>query len=441
MSADKANGSGKTDSAGKKFLFVSYTAIAGDVAWQMKKEGNNVKFCVLDKECRDIYDGFVDKVENWKEHVEWADVIVFDDVEGFGAEAEKLRKQGKLVVGGTPYSDKLEDDKGFSQEEMKSAGISILPHWVFTDFDEAIKFVEKNPDRYVLKPSGKAQDEKELLFIGQDDDGKDLLEMLKRYKKTWAKVVKEFQLQKFASGVEVAVGAFFNGKEFIYPINVNFEHKRLFPGDTGPQTGEMGTLVYWSPPNKIFNDTLAKMEPKLREAGYVGYADINCIVTSKGIYPLEFTMRMGYPHISIALEGMLSPVGDFYHKLAAGEKPELKTKRGFQVGVVIAVPPFPYDDYKDFKKYSEGAIVLFKKEMSEGVHLGDVKLFEGDWVLAGTIGYALVVTGSGSTVEDARRLVYNRVNNILIPNMFYRTDIGSRCTEDIEKLMTWGYLY
>jgi phosphoribosylamine--glycine ligase len=429
----------------KNFLFVSKIALAGDLAWQVRKEGHKVKFSASDKDSKDIYDGFVDKADDWKEHVDWADVIVFDDVEGFGAEAEKLRKHGKLVVGGTAYTDRLEDDKGFGQEEMKAAGITTIPNWMFTDFDEAAKFIKKNPDRYVLKPSGSAQTEKELLFIGQEEDGKDVVQVLEHYRKTWAKFIKEFQLQKFVSGVEVAVGAFFNGKEFIYPINVNFEHKRLFPGEVGPQTGEMGTVLYWSPPNKIFMETLERMAPKLRQAGYVGYADINCIVNAKGVYPLEFTMRFGYPHLSIAMEGILSPWGEFLRGIAAGEKPELKAKRGFQVGVVVAVPPFPYNDKQAFKRFSEGAVVLFKKEAKEGfpegVHIGDVKLAEGDWVLTGTMGYALVVTGSGSTVEDARKMAYNRVRNIMIPNMFYREDIGERLREDLDRLMTWGYIY
>jgi phosphoribosylamine--glycine ligase len=83
--------------------------------------------------------------------------------------------------------------------------------------------------------------------------------------------------------VEVAVGAFFNGKDFIYPINVNFEHKKLFPGNLGPFVGEMGSLAYWSNPNKLFRATLERMLPALRECRYVGFIDINCIVNGSGI--------------------------------------------------------------------------------------------------------------------------------------------------------------
>ena len=425
--------------AKKKFLFVSDEALVGDLAWQVKKEGHEVKYYIDDKGSKDVCDGFLTKCEKWETHKDWADVIIFDDI-FYGKEADQLRKEGKAVIGGSVYTDKLEEDRDFGQEELKKIGVNILPHWDFTDFDEAINFVQKTPGRYVLKPTSK-MGEKELLFVGQEEDGKDVIQLLELYKRSWSKKIKQFQLQKYVSGVEIAVGAFFNGKDFITPINVNFEHKRMFPGDIGPSTGEMGTSMYWAPPTRIFNETLAKMKPQLQEAGYIGYIDLNCIVNARGIYPLEFTARFGYPTISIQMEGITSPLGEFLLALANKQPYELKVKKGFQIGVVIAVPPFPFYDNAAFARYSEDATVLFKKEITEGVHLGDIKLVDKDWVLAGTSGYALVITGSGTTMEDARKQAYSRVKNILIPNMFYRTDIGEKWFTESDKLHTWGYLY
>ncbi|MDO8553708.1 MAG: phosphoribosylamine--glycine ligase, partial [Candidatus Micrarchaeota archaeon] len=387
------NGNGHYEKQKLKFLFVSIEGLIGDLAWQIKKEGHEVKYYIQDKPEKNVCDGFVDKCDDWKAEVDWSDIIIFDDI-GFGEEAEKLRKQGKPVVGGAVYTDKLEDDREFGQAEMKSCGINIIPRWNFTDFDAAIKFIRENQDRYVIKPSGKAQNEKELLFVGQEEDGNDILEMLARYKKNWGVKIKEFQIQKYVSGVEIAVGAFFNGETFVGPINVNFEHKKMFPGDIGPNTGEMGTLMYFSNENPIFDATLVKMKEKLAACGYVGYIDINCIVNSRGIYPLESTSRFGYPWLSIAMEGVLSEWGTFLYGIAKKETPELRTKRGFQVGVVVAVPPFPFHDPDSFRKYSEDATIIFKKPNYEGIHLADVKLVEGDWRLGGQSGYALVVTGS-----------------------------------------------
>jgi len=434
------NGNNHTPITSKKFLFVSWESLSGDLAWQIKKEGHEVKVYVKSEYDKDVYDGFLDKVSNYKEFIDWADVVVFDDT-GFGKEADELRKSGKLVVGGSEYTDKLEESREFGQEEMKRMGMLTLPHWDFTNYDEALEFIEKNPGRYVYKPSGfEASDFKGLLFIGKYEDGKDLHDILKSNKKVLSEKIKTFQLQKFAQGVEVAVGAFFNGNDFIYPININFEHKKLFPGDIGPYTGEMGTLMYWSQPNTIFRTTLEKMREEIKKSGYVGYIDINCIANARGIYPLEFTCRFGYPHISIAMEGVLSQWGDFMYRIALGENFDLKTKKGFQIGIVCAVPPFPYYDESEMALYKDLS-VIFKKDHRDGVHLGDVKLVDGSWQIAGNTGYALVITGSGTTVEDARKQTYIRIENILLQNMFYRTDIGLGWSEDSDKLQTWGYLY
>jgi len=424
----------------KKFLFVSIDALISDVAWQIVKEGHEVKYFIETPGEKEIADGFVPKTDDWRKEVDWADVIVFDDVLGEGTKAQKLRQEGKLVVGGTPYTDMLEDDRGFGQEELKKAGVTTIPSWNFTSFDDAINFVQEHPGKYVIKPSGEAQNVKQLLFVGEEDDGKDVIQVLEHYKKAWSERIKVFQLQRKISGVEVAVGAFFNGKEFIYPINVNFEHKKLFPGNIGPSTGEMGTSMFWSMPNKIFNATLKKMEPKLKEEGYIGYIDINCIVNSYGMYPLEFTSRFGYPTISIQQEAMITPIGQFLYDLSRGNGTKLKVKSGFQVGVRVVTSPFPFTDTEAFETTSKDAVVVFKKPNMEGIHIEDVKLVNGEWLITGHSGVILIVVGMGSTMKQAQNQVYNRISNILIPNMYYRHDIGDRWVEDSDKLHAWSYL-
>jgi len=406
----------------------------------VQKEGNEVKIFIASESDKDVYDGFLEKVNKWEEFVDWADVVVLDDV-GFGKIADSLRKTDKLVVGGSEYTDKLEEDRQFGQEEMKNAGMIVLPNWNFTDFDTAISFIKSNPGRYVFKPSGTiSSDDKGILFMGQEEDGKDIIEVLEQNKILWAKKINKFQLQKMAVGVEVAVGAFFNGDDFIYPININFEHKRLFPGDIGPYTGEMGTLMFWSPSNDIFQTTLLKLKDKLKNSGYQGYIDINCIANAKGVYPLEITSRFGYPTISVQMEGVITPWGEFLYNLARKDNNELKVSRGFQIGVVVAVPPFPFYDKKEVFIYKDLSI-LFKKNNREGVHLGDIKNVNGTWSVAGNTGYVMVITGSGSTVDEARKIVYSRLKNINLQNMYYRTDIGLKWFTESDKLHTWGYLH
>jgi phosphoribosylamine--glycine ligase len=202
----------------------------------------------------------------------------------------------------------------------------------------------------------------------------------------------------------------------------------------------MGTSMFWAGEIPLVRDTVLRFRDRLAASGYVGYFDLNCIATSRGIVPLEVTSRFGYPTINIQMDGMLSPVSDLLAATARGEPHVLRTKRGFQVGVVVAVPPWPFEDAKSFRKYSEDATILWRREMTEGIHPGDVKIVDGDWRLTGASGYALVVTGAASTMIDARREAYNRVRNIMIPNMFYRTDIGERWSRDADLLRSWGFL-
>jgi len=423
-----------------RFLFVSLSGLIGDIAWQVLKEGHQVRYYIDSEKERDICDGFVPKSSNWKKDTEWADIVVFDDTLGQGKRAKALRTQGKPVIGGTPYTDQLEDDRSFGQEELKAAGVNIIPYSEFDSFDAAIEYVTKNPSRYVIKPSGEAQNVKRHLFVGEEEDGRDVLQMLEAYKKALSTEIKVFQLQRRVTGVEVAVGAFFNGHRFIYPININFEHKKLFPGNLGPSTGEMGTSMFWSEPNRLFQQTILKLEQKLAEERYVGYIDLNCIVNSNGIYPLEFTSRFGYPTIFIQQEGMVTPIGQFFWDLANGRDAKLKVKSGFQVGVRIIVPPYPFDDEATFDTLSKNNAIIFKRGVPEEVHIEDVKEVNGQWLVAGTSGVVLVVVGLGQTMKQAQAQAYSRIKNILIPNMYYRTDIGDRWDEDGDRLHTWGYL-
>ncbi len=424
----------------KKFLFVSKDALTGDTAWQISKEGNDVRYFIESTSEQDIAEGFINKVDSWEKEVDWADVIIFDDVLGQGAIAQKLREQGKKVIGGSAYTDKLEDDRSFGQEELKRHGIPIIPYAEFTSFDEAMNYVKSNPGKYVIKPSGEAQNKKGLLFVGEEDDGGDVIRVLESYKKTRSNYITVVQLQRRITGVEVAVGAFFNGHDFLYPININFEHKKLFNGNLGPSTGEMGTSMFWSMPNRLFSTTLKKMEETFRKEGYVGYMDLNCIVNGNGIYPLEFTARFGYPTIAIQQEGLNMPLGEFFYRMANGEKFEIKTKKGFQVGIRIVVPPFPFYDDETFESHSNGSTIVFKKPDYNGVHIEDVKMINGELVVTGHTGIILIVCGIGQSMREAKKQAYNRIKNILIPHMYYRTDIGDRWYEDSDKLHNWGYL-
>ncbi len=429
------------------FLFISAdAALITDLAWHVYKEGHEVKYYIEAENSKEIGDGFVSKTNDWKAEVDWAEVIIFDDIWidseiGTGKLAQELREQGKAVVGGTPNTDRLEEDRGYAMEILEEHGINTIDHHIFHDFDAGIQHVKNNNVPYVIKPLGEVQNIKRLLYVGNEDNGSDVVDVLRAYKKAWGHRMKGFQLQRKVEGVEIAICGFFNGKKFIDQVNFNFEHKKLFPGNIGPSTGEMGTSMFWAGHNKLFKDTFGKIERWLGREGYVGSIDLNCIVNDSGIYPLEFTPRFGYPTIALQEESIESGTGKFFYDLAHGNDPQLKVHSGYQIGVRIVLPPFPFNDKKTYNENSRNAAVVFDTEDRNGIHLEDAKNVDGQWRVAGQNGIPLVVTGKGDTMQQAREQCYNRIEHILMPNMYYRDDIGERWINgDGDRLLAWGYL-
>jgi phosphoribosylamine--glycine ligase len=253
--------------------------------------------------------------------------------------------------------------------------------------------------------------------------------------------MKGFQLQRKVEGVEVAICGFFNGEEFIDQVNFNFEHKKLFPKNIGPSTGEMGTSMFRAGQNKLFEETLGRIEGWLAREGYVGSIDINCIVNGNGIYPLEFTPRFGYPAITLQEESLESSTGAFFYDLAHGNDVELAVHNGYQIAVGVVLPPFPFDDEKTYDENSRNAAVVFETESREGIHPEDAKKVDGQWRVAGDSGMPIVVTGKGETMQAAREQAYGRIDDVVMPNMYHRDDIGERWIGgDGDRLQAWGYL-
>lgn len=429
----------KEDKTKKNFLVVSRWGESLDIAYAISLEGHTVKMYIEDKPSREIGYGFVQKAKDWQKHIEWADILIFDYT-GYGKVCSELRAAGKLVIGGTEYTDKLELDRNFGQDELKRHKIKVLPFKEFFSFQGAIDYVKLHPNAYVIKPMGETSEYKQLLFVGSDDEGLDVIRVLKAYEKSWGDDFGNFQLQKKVKGVEVSASAFFNGKEFLVPINITFEHKKLFPKELGVSTGEMGSSMFWTKDSPIFEATLRKFEATLAKHKFVGHIDINCIVNGNGIYPLEFTSRFGYPQIFIQRAGITEPIGQMFYKIASGHKFKIQVKKGFQVGAFLVVPPFPYEDKKTFELFSKDSVIVFKKDIKEGVHPMHLKNINEEWLITGNTGIALLVTGTALTMRDAQKMMQNRISNIIINNVYYRTDIGDRWLEDSDKLWSWGLL-
>ena len=205
----------------------------------------------------------------------------------------------------------------------------------------------------------------------------------------------------------------------------------------------MGTVVTYRGAEKLFDATLGKMASLLRSSGYCGYVNLNTIVNADGVWPLEFTCRFGYPGFPILDSLHLDRWDELFARMLSRESVTIRTSSGFSVGVVITVPPFPYQ--AGYDKLGKGMPICFSGELTseerDALHYGEVRLRDGQLETAGMIGYIAVVTGIGDTIEDARKNAYRIVKKTVIPSSRYRDDIGEKLIrEDFQSLRKLGWI-
>lgn len=431
-----------------RFLGVGETNDLGDMYLRLVERGHEVRVYMSDPESAGVMEGMLEFTADWRSDLEWIraagkDGIVLFETASEGAVQDELRSDGYNVIGGSGLGDRLEGDRAYGQEVLKDFGIQSAAMHVFDDFDAAMDFVRKSQGRYVLKLNGTSWSSTST-YTGQMESGEDMLAVLRSTRNRWpSEEPVSFVLMDYLKGVEVGVGAFFNGKEFLKPANLDWEHKRFFPGDVGELTGEMGTVVTYRGAEKIFDATLGKMESLLGSSGYCGYINLNTIVNDAGIWPLEFTCRFGYPGFPILDSLHVDRWDELFARMMSRQDTSVRVSDGFSVGVVMTVPPFPYSTGYD--RLGKGMPICLQGELTDcerdAIHYGEVTIRDGQLVTAGMIGYIAVITGVGNTIEAARESAYRVVRKMVIPNARYRIDIGAKLMqEDLATLRKLGWL-
>ena len=430
-----------------RFLGIGDYNSLGDMHWRLGEAGHEVRVHVREAEAHELYAGMLQRVDDWPSQLDWIrragdEGIVLFESASMGDTADALRRDGFHVVGGSAWGDRIERDRAFGQQVMREAGMQTAPTHAFRDYDAALDFLRTRPGRYVFKLSDGVSASTRN-YVGEMDDGSDVIALIEaeRRARTQAGEV-DFVLMERLSGIEVGIGAYFDGEKFLQPACIDWEHKRFFPGDIGELTGEMGTVVSYRGSQRLFDLTLAKIAPGLRAARHHGYVNINTIVNASGVWPLEFTSRFGYPGFAICDALHAEGWDQILAKMALGGSRTIETRSGFAVGVVITVPPFPYE--YGYAELSKGEPILFREPLDaierSHLHYGEVAMSGAQLVTSGSLGYVMVATGTGDDIADAQAAAYRRVRNVVVRNMRYRNDIGDKLRrEDLAALTALGY--
>ncbi len=428
-----------------KILFLSWWGASLPLAIHCQENGHEVKLFVDDKESKEVGDGFVPKVDDYKSHVEWADLVITDSTH-LGSSNDAIREKGIPVIGGSKMTDALEEDRGMGQRLFESVGMESLESEEFKTIEETISYVQENPGKYVVKVSGAAQDDKSTTYVGQTEDGSDIISVLEHMEAKGIKKLEGVQVQECKEGIEVAITGFFNGDHFVGKCFVNFEHKKIMPWNTqqgiGPNTGEMGCSAFWMDQDiGLFKKVLKPMEKPLKKMGYRGAFDINCMVSEGKIYPLEMTNRFGWPTLPLMIETLKeNDLAEFFYAIASGEDFELEISYPISLYVMVGAPPLPYISKDIFEKYTKGMPVLLMNGLEEGIYPGEIKLEDDQWVVAGNEGCLVICAAGGYSIEECQTKAYELSDHVIVPNKMIRDDVGRTTDDAMDQLNKMGLL-
>jgi phosphoribosylamine--glycine ligase len=248
----------------------------------------------------------------------------------------------------------------------------------------------------------------------------------------------------------MAVGGWFGPAGWSKWFYENWEYKKLMADDMCIATGEMGTLSRMVRKSKLAEQVLIPLGPQLEKLGYVGFIDTACIIDADGPWPMELTMRDGWPtrHNVTAHAKNADPV-QWLLDLLNGKDTIECVDGEVCISIVVALPDFPYSKITNRELCG---IPVRGWENEQQVHLSEVMIGEAP-VMVGdksvriptpvTCGdYLAVVTGTGATISAARASAYAAAKKMRKTpgSPFYRPDIGAgRMKKDLPMLHKWGY--
>ncbi len=436
-----------------KALLIDYYGTDGmlDVAMRAQDAGHDVRWSFKrDERNHRIGHGLVQRVGDWREHMRWADLILLADNTRYLREIDAWRKLGYPVVGASVESAAWELDRKTGQQVFKRNGIPTPPYREFTDYDydAAIAYVKKEGRAFASKPCYDEAD-KSLSYVGKTPA--DLVYMLERWKRA-KKLKGPFILQEKISGCEMAVGGWVGPHGFNSGWCENWEFKSLMAGDRGPNVGEMGTVLRFVGKSKLADKVLRPLEDAIVKSGHTGYVDVNCIIDEDGDpWPLEFTMRPGWPTFNIQQALNEGDPLQWLAELGSGRdsKPWLRDG-SLATGVILALPEFPYGK-TPIEKMVGVPISKVTPLMRKSVHpcaiqsgsapadLPDGRVENRPcWLTAGD--YVLVASGVGPSVQQSRSKAYRILEKLQIPaSPFWRPDIGQRLKRQLPEIQKHGY--
>ena len=340
--------------------------------------------------------------------------------------ADDLRANNILTFGPSASAAKLESSKAFTKGVCDSCNAPTAKYARFTELELAIEYVHEQGAPIVVKADGLAGGKGVIVAMTLDEAINGLKDI---FSGAFGKAGAEVVIEEFMEGEEASFFILSDGKN-ILPIGTAQDHKRVFDGDTGPNTGGMGA---YSPAPIMTKDVTSKaisqiIQPTIDEMAkrgipYQGVLYAGFMIKDGEPKLVEYNVRFGDPECQALMMRLGAQALDAMLACAKGELNNYKLNWAddHALTIVYAAKGYP-------GTYEKGSNILGLDTISESTNIqvfhAGTKEEENNIIATG--GRVLNITARGSSLKEAHRLAYETIEKIQWENGFYRNDIGWR---------------
>ena len=400
------------------------------ICWKLNNESNVEKiYCAPGNagisnvaECIDIGDSDIENLLKFAKENQIDLTIVGPEIPLVAGIVDAFEKEGLKIFGPNKECAQLEGSKAFSKNFMIRHNLPTAKYKEYTNLDEAISEIDSFGYPVVIKADGLAAGKGVVIPENREDAITTLKEMMsdKKFGNAGDKIV----VEEFLNGIETSILAFVDN-DTIVPMVSSKDHKKVFEGETGLNTGGMGTFS----PSEIYTDELAKeIQEKILDKtlegfkkdnlNYKGILFVGLMITEDGPKILEYNVRFGDPETQSVLFRLDTDLNKIISAILDNNLKNIEINYSKEEAICVMLTSGGYPE-----SYEKGKVISGLENLDSDIvvfHSG-TKFDNGNIVTNG--GRVIGITAKGKTVKEAGEKVYENIKKINFEGMHYRKDI------------------
>ena len=400
------------------------------ICWKLNNESNVEKiYCAPGNagisnvaECIDIGDSDIENLLKFAKENQIDLTIVGPEIPLVAGIVDAFEKEGLKIFGPNKECAQLEGSKAFSKDFMIRHNLPTAKYKEYTNLDEAISEIDSFGYPVVIKADGLAAGKGVVIPENREDAITTLKEMMsdKKFGKAGDKIV----VEEFLNGIETSILAFVDN-DTIVPMVSSKDHKKVFEGEAGLNTGGMGTFS----PSEIYTDELAKeVQEKILDKtlegfkkdnlNYKGILFVGLMITEDGPKILEYNVRFGDPETQSVLFRLDTDLNKIIIAILENNLKDIEINYSKEEAICVMLTSGGYPE-----SYEKGKVISGLENLDSDIvvfHSGTK--FDNENIVTNG-GRVIGITAKGKTVKEAGEKVYENIKKINFEKMHYRKDI------------------